>query len=212
MQASHTSAHRLWQPHGRDGTCVLGKKHFVTIKPDRWIRRMALEQGMIEPFEPAQVRGPVISYGLSSYGYDIRLAPTFKVPAREGGLLDPKQVADDAFVKVQADALDLEPQTFVLGMTVEYFRIPPQVLTLCTGKSSYARCGVVVNVTPFEPGWEGYATLCIANLGPRPVRLYAGEGIGQVLFFESDEPCEVSYADKKGKYQAQSHITLSKLG
>lgn len=212
MQASHTSAHRLWQPHGRDGTCVHGKKRFVTIKPDRWIQRMALEQGMIEPFEPAQVRGSVISYGLSSYGYDIRLAHTFKVPAREGSLLDPKQVADDAFVEVQADTLDLEPQSFVLGRTVEYFRIPPRVLTLCTGKSSYARCGVLVNVTPFEPGWEGYATLCIANLGLCPVRLYAGEGIGQVLFFESDEPCQVSYADKKGKYQAQSHITLSKLG
>ncbi len=173
---------------------------------------MAREQGMIEPFEPAQVRGPVISYGLSSYGYDIRLAHAFRVPAKAGGLLDPKDIAVDAFVEVQADVLDLEPQTFVLGRTVEYFRIPLQVLTLCTGKSSYARCGVLVNVTPFEPGWEGYATLCIANVGPRPVRLYAGEGIGQVLFFESDEPCEVSYADKKGKYQAQTHITLSKLG
>jgi len=212
MQASQASTSHRRQPFGRDRACVLGKKRFVTIKPDHWIRRMALEQGMIEPFELAQVRGPVLSYGLSSYGYDIRLANIFKVPPREGGLLDPKKAADDAFVEIQADVLDLEPQSFVLGRTVEYFRIPLQVLTLCTGKSSYARCGVLVNVTPFEPGWEGVATLCIANVGPRPVRLYAGEGIGQVLFFESDEPCEVSYADKKGKYQAQSHITLSRLG
>jgi dCTP deaminase len=176
---------------------------------------MALNEGMIEPFERAQVRGAVISYGLSSYGYDVRLADEFKVlvtgEARQA-VIDPKSMPLDAFVDKQSEAYELVPQTFVLGRTVEYFRIPVNVLTLCTGKSSYARCGVVVNVTPFEPGWEGHATLCIANVGPRPVRLYAGEGIAQVLFFESDESCEVTYADKRGKYQAQQGITPARLG
>lgn len=167
---------------------------------------------MIEPFEPGQVRGAVISFGLSSYGYDIRLASEFKMPVAGEALLDPKTVGPDAFANVRAEFFDLAAQTFVLGRTVEYFRIPPNVLTLCTGKSSYARCGVVVNVTPFEPGWEGHATLCIANAGPRSVRLYAGEGIAQVIFFESDEPCEITYADKKGKYQAQQGITPARLG
>jgi len=184
----------------------------VSIKPDHWIRRMAAEQQMIAPFEPAQIRGPVISYGLSSYGYDIRLAGEFKVPVAGGGLLDPKAVGEGEFADVRADTLDLAPHSFVLGRTVEYFRIPPDVLTLCTGKSSYARCGVLVNVTPFEPGWEGYATLCIANVGARPVRLYAGEGIAQVVFFQSDEPCDVTYADRQGKYQAQQGITPARLG
>jgi dCTP deaminase len=184
----------------------------VTIKPDHWIRRMALEMAMIEPFEPAQVRGAVISYGLSSYGYDIRLADEFKIPRAEGGLLDPKALRAGTFEDVQAETLDLAAHSFVLGRTVEYFRIPVNVLTLCVGKSSYARCGVVVNVTPFEPGWEGHATLCIANVGPRAVRLYSGEGIAQVVFFESAEPCEVSYADKRGKYQAQQGITPARLG
>jgi dCTP deaminase len=183
----------------------------VSIKPDRWIRRMALERGMIEPFEPAQVRGTVISYGLSSYGYDVRLAGEFKVPIAAGEALDPKSMVSDAFADVRAQSLDLAAHSFVLARTVEYFRIPPNVLTLCTGKSSYARCGVLVNVTPFEPGWEGHATLCIANAGARPVRLYAGEGIAQALFFESDEVCEATYADRKGKYQAQQEITLSRL-
>jgi dCTP deaminase len=184
----------------------------LSIKPDHWIRRMAVEQGMIEPFEPAQVRDKCISYGLSSYGYDIRLAGEFKVPVPEGGLLDPKAVSDQSFTPLQSSTFDLPPNTFVLGRTVEYFCIPPDVLTLCTGKSSYARCGVLVNVTPFEPGWEGYPTLCITNIGPRPVRLYAGEGIAQVIFFQSDEACESTYADKKGKYQAQKEITTARLG
>jgi dCTP deaminase len=184
----------------------------MSIKADHWIRRMARETGMIEPFEAQQVRGPVISYGLSSYGYDIRLAGEFKVPLAEGGVLDPKAVEAGAFADRQAATLDLASGSFVLGRTVEYFRIPADVLTLCTGKSSYARCGVLVNVTPFEPGWEGYATLCIANVGPRPVRLYAGEGIAQVIFFQSDEPCQVTYADKQGKYQAQRTITPARLG
>jgi dCTP deaminase len=184
----------------------------VTIKPDRWIRRLAQEQGMIEPFEPSQIRGGVISYGLSSYGYDVRLASEFRVPAGGDGPLDPKALAPESFASVEADAFELAPGTFVLGRTLEYLRIPPDVLTLCTGKSSYARCGVLVNVTPFEPGWEGYATLSIANLGARPVHLHAGEGIAQVLFFQSDEPCQVTYADRQGKYQAQQAITPSKLG
>ena len=184
----------------------------MSIKPDHWIRRKASEMGMIEPFEAGQVRGGVISYGTSSYGYDIRLAGEFKVPVAESGLLDPKEVGAGAFEDLRAGTFDLPPQTFVLGRTVEYFRIPPDVLTLCTGKSSYARCGVLVNVTPFEPGWEGHATLCIANVGARPVRLYAEEGIAQVIFFQSDEPCETTYADKKGKYQAQRGITTAKLG
>jgi dCTP deaminase len=157
----------------------------------------------------------VISYGLSSYGYDIRLASEFKrlaVTDLEGVVLDPKAIDAGAFTDLSAETFDLVPHTFVLGRTVEYFRIPSQVLTLCVGKSSYARCGVLVNVTPFEPGWEGYATLCIANIGPRPVRLHAGEGIAQVVFFESDEACEVTYADKRGKYQAQRNITPARLG
>jgi dCTP deaminase len=183
----------------------------VSIKSDRWIRRMALERGMIEPFEPAQVRGTVISYGLSSYGYDARLAGEFKVPIAAAEALDPKSMASDAFADLQAQTFDLAAHSFVLARTVEYFRIPPNVLTLCTGKSSYARCGVLLNVTPLEPGWEGHATLCIANAGSRPVRLYASEGIAQVLFFESDEPCETTYADRKGKYQAQQKITPARL-
>jgi dCTP deaminase len=187
----------------------------VSIKPDRWIRRMSLEQGMIEPFEPEQVRGTVISYGLSSYGYDIRLADEFKwlaMAGMENAVLDPKAIDAGTLTDMRADTFDLAPHSFVLGRTVEYFRIPTRVLTLCVGKSSYARCGVLVNVTPFEPGWEGHATLCIANVGPRSVRLYAGEGIAQVIFFESDEACEVTYADKKGKYQAQQGITPARLG
>jgi dCTP deaminase len=184
----------------------------VSIKADHWIRRMSQEQGMITPFEPRLVSGPIISYGLSSYGYDIRLADEFKVPVEGEGVLDPKQPAQGTFVDRKGETLNLAPHTFVLGRTVEYFAIPPNILTLCVGKSSYARCGVLVNVTPFEPGWQGYATLCIANIGARPVRLYAGEGIAQVLFFESDEPCEVTYADRKGKYQRQLDITPARLG
>ena len=185
----------------------------VSIKPDHWIAQMAREQRMIEPFESAQIRGTVISYGLSSYGYDIRLSDDFKVlSANKDDVLDPKALHSSTFVDLKTQFFDLAPNTFVLGRTVEYFRIPINVLTLCVGKSSYARCGLVVNVTPFEPGWEGYATLCLANVGPRPVRIHAGEGIAQVLFFESDEACRVTYADKEGKYQAQREITPARLG
>lgn len=195
------------------GTSLQGERGvLVSIKPDHWIRYMAQQQRMIEPFEPDQVRGALISYGLSSYGYDIRLADEFKMLADSGAILDPKELVATTFIDLKAETCDLAPHSFVLGRTVEYFRIPHNVLTLCVGKSSYARCGVVVNVTPFEPGWEGHPTLCIANVGPRPVRLHAGEGIAQVLFFEGSEPCEVTYADRQGKYQAQRDVTLARLG
>jgi len=168
---------------------------------------MAVEERMIEPFEPTLVRGGIISFGLSSYGYDVRLADEFKVPADRAGVLDPKAVDREAFTDLRSEQIELAPNSYCLGRTVEYLRIPANVLALCVGKSSYARCGVLVNATPFEPRWEGYATLCIANTGSRPVRLYAGEGIGQVIFIESDQPCEVTYADRAGKYQAQQSIT-----
>lgn len=184
----------------------------MSVKPDHWIRRMAVEQRLIEPFEPGQVQGGILSYGLSSYGYDVRLAGEFKLPVRGEGTFDPKTLEVGAFTDLQAEALDLPPCTFVLGRTVEYFRLPADVLALCIGKSSYARCGVLVNATPFEPGWEGHATLCIANLGPRPVRLYAGEGIAQVIFFQSTEPCDITYADRQGRYQAQRGVTPLRLG
>jgi dCTP deaminase len=168
---------------------------------------------MIDPFVDGQVRDGVISYGLSSFGYDGRLADEFRVPVGGGlGVLNPKAVASGAFDEVRTASLELEPRSFCLGRTVEYFRIPVQVMALCTGKSSYARCGVLVNVTPFEPGWEGHATLCIANLGPHPVRLYADEGIVQVMFFESSDTPEVTYADRRGKYQAQRGVTTSRVG
>jgi dCTP deaminase len=175
---------------------------------------MAEQHGMIEPFVARLVQDGVISYGLSSYGYDVRLAEEFRTPrgALSGSPLDPKAVRDDSFEAVRAATIDVAPGTFVLGRTVEYLRIPLDVLTLCTGKSSYARCGILVNVTPFEPAWEGFATLCIVNVGGQPVRLYAGEGIAQVLFFRSDTPCETSYADRAGRYQAQQDITPTRMG
>lgn len=192
--------------------CSRKEEQRVTIKADRWIRRMAIEAGMIDPFEPDQVAEGVVSYGLSSYGYDACLADEFQFPTAGAALLDPKRSGEGTFTGVQASVLDLAPGHFVLGRTVEYFRIPPDVLALCLGKSSYARCGILVNATPFEPGWEGYATLSIANLGARPVRLYAHEGIAQVIFFQSDEPCQVSYADRRGKYQSQRDITPARSG
>lgn len=172
---------------------------------------MALESGMIEPFEESQVRQG-ISYGLSSYGYDIRLADEFRIFRPESGKsVDPKAFDTESFETVRADHCWIPPHSFVLARTVEYFRIPRNIITLCVGKSTYARCGVLVNVTPFEPEWEGYATLQISNITPAPVKLYAHEGIAQVIFFESDEICQVSYQDKKGKYQRQTEITLPRL-
>jgi dCTP deaminase len=184
----------------------------LSIKADRWIRKMALEHGMIEPFEDRQVRDGVISYGLSSYGYDIRVADEFKVFTNiNSTVVDPKRFDARSFVDIAADVCIIPPNSFALAKTIEYFRIPRDVLTVCVGKSTYARCGLIVNVTPFEPEWEGFVTLEISNTTPLPAKVYANEGIAQVLFFQSDETCEVSYADKNGKYQKQQGLTLPKL-
>jgi dCTP deaminase len=184
----------------------------MSIKPDRWIRRMCLEHRMIEPFEESQVRVGKVSYGLSSYGYDIRIADEFKVFTNvHSTVVDPKSFDDRAFVDFKDEVCLIPPNSFALGRTVEYFRIPRNVLAICVGKSTYARCGIITNITPFEPEWEGYATLEISNTTPLPAKIYAGEGIAQLIFFASDEDCETSYADKKGKYQKQIGITLAKL-
>jgi len=173
---------------------------------------MAIEHGMIEPFEDRQVREGVVSYGLSSYGYDIRVADEFKVFTNiNSTVVDPKNFDARSFVDMKTDVCIIPPNSFALARTLEYFRIPRDVLTVCVGKSTYARCGLIVNVTPFEPEWEGYVTLEISNTTPLPAKVYANEGISQVLFFQSDEVCEVSYADKKGKYQKQQGLTLPRL-
>ena len=184
----------------------------MSIKSDRWIRRMARDHRMIEPFTDKQVREGVISYGLSSYGYDVRIADEFKIFTNiNNTVIDPKNFDPNCFVDVKADVCIVRPNSFALARTIEYFRIPRDILTVCLGKSTYARCGIIVNVTPFEPEWEGIVTLEVSNTTPLPAKIYANEGIAQVLFFEGDEPCEVSYADKKGKYQAQQTLTLPKL-
>jgi dCTP deaminase len=184
----------------------------MSIKSDAWIKRMAAEHGMIDPFVEDQVREGVVSYGVSSYGYDIRVADEFKVFTNiNTTVIDPKEFDPRSFVDLKSDICIVPPNSFALARTVEYFRIPRNVLTVCLGKSTYARCGIIVNVTPFEPEWEGTATLEISNTTPLPARIYANEGIAQVLFFESDEDCERSYADKKGKYQAQQQVTLPKI-
>ena len=189
----------------------------MSIKADHWIRRMAEEHRMIEPFEPGQVKqnasgGRIVSYGTSSYGYDVRCAPEFKIFTNiSSTVVDPKAFDPKSFVDVHGEVCIIPPNSFALAKTVEYFRIPRNVLTVCVGKSTYARCGLIVNVTPFEPEWEGYVTLEISNTTPLPAKVYANEGISQVLFFESDEECEVSYADKAGKYQKQQGLTLPRL-
>jgi dCTP deaminase len=184
----------------------------VGLKPDHWIRKMALEQGMIEPYADNQVRDGVISYGVSSYGYDIRVADEFKIFTNVySAVVDPKHFDTKSMVDYKGEICVIPPNSFALARTIEYFRIPRDVLTVCLGKSTYARCGIIVNVTPFEPEWEGYVTLEISNTTPLPARIYAREGIAQVLFFQADEVCEVSYADKKGKYQKQEAIVLPKL-
>ncbi|MDP1572428.1 MAG: dCTP deaminase [Vicinamibacterales bacterium] len=184
----------------------------MAIKADRWIRQMALELGMIEPFEDRQVRKGVVSYGLSSYGYDTRVADEFKVFTNVyNTVVDPKNFDPKSFVDIKADVCIVPPNSFALARTVEYFRIPRDVLTVCLGKSTYARCGIIVNVTPFEPEWEGHVTIEISNTTPLPAKIYAHEGIAQVLFFQSDEACEVSYKDKAGKYQQQRGVTLPKI-
>jgi len=182
------------------------------LKPDHWIRKMALEYNMIEPFADSQVRTGVISYGVSSYGYDIRVADEFKIFTNVySAVVDPKNFDPQSMVDFKGDICVIPPNSFALARTIEYMRIPRGVLTICLGKSTYARCGIIVNVTPFEPEWEGYVTLEISNTTPLPARIYANEGIAQVLFFEADEQCETSYADKKGKYQKQQTIVLPKL-
>ncbi len=184
----------------------------MTIKPDHWIKKMALEYGMIEPFVDSQMRNGVISYGVSSYGYDIRVADEFKIFTNVySAVVDPKDFNPKSMVDFQGEVCVIPPNSFALARTVEYFRIPRNVLTICLGKSTYARCGIIVNVTPFEPEWEGFVTLEISNTTPLPAKIYANEGIAQVLFFEADEVCQVSYADKKGKYQGQQAIVLPKL-
>jgi dCTP deaminase len=182
------------------------------LKPDHWIRKMALEHGMIEPFVNHQVRKGVISYGVSSYGYDVRVTDEFKIFTNVySAVVDPKNFDPRSMIDFRGEVCTIPPNSFALARTVEYFRIPRNVLTICLGKSTYARCGIIVNVTPFEPEWEGYVTLEISNTTPLPARIYANEGIAQVLFFEADEPCEISYADKKGKYQKQQDIILPKV-
>jgi dCTP deaminase len=183
-----------------------------SIKSDRWIKKMALEHGMIDPFVETQVRENVISYGLSSYGYDIRVSDEFKIFTNVNTtIVDPKNFDPRSFVDYKGEVCMIPPNSFALSNTVENFRIPRNVYALCIGKSTYARCGIIINVTGFDAEWEGNATLEISNTTPLPCRIYANEGIAQVLFFESDEECLRSYKDKKGKYQGQEHITLPKL-
>ena len=182
------------------------------LKPDYWIRKMAIEDGMIDPFVDNQVRDGVISFGVSSYGYDIRVADEFKIFTNVySAVVDPKEFDTRSMVDYKGDVCIIPPNSFALARTIEYFRIPRKVLTVCVGKSTYARCGIIVNVTPFEPEWEGYVTLEISNTTPLPAKIYSNEGIAQVLFFEADEECEISYADKKGKYQKQQEIILPRL-
>ena len=184
----------------------------MSIKSDKWITRMAREHRMIEPFAENQVREGVISYGVSSYGYDIRVASEFKIFTNiNSTIVDPKRFDQQSFVDFKGDVCIVPPNSFALARTVEYFRIPRNILTVCVGKSTYARCGIIVNVTPFEPEWEGTATLEISNTTPLPAKIYANEGIAQVVFFEAAEVCQTSYADKKGKYQAQRDITLPRI-
>jgi len=182
------------------------------LRPDHWIRKMAAEHRMIEPFADSQVRNGVISYGVSSYGYDIRVADEFKIFTNVySAIVDPKHFDTKSMVDFRGEVCVIPPNSFALARTVEYFRIPRNVLTICVGKSTYARCGIIVNVTPFEPEWEGFVTLEISNTTPLPAKIYSNEGIAQVLFFMADEECDVSYADKKGKYQKQQEIVLPKL-
>ena len=188
----------------------------MSIKSDTWIRRMAQEHAMIEPFEPHQVKEVdgrrVVSYGTSSYGYDVRCADEFKLFTNVySAIVDPKKFDAKSFVDIKGDYVIIPPNSFALARTVEYFRIPRNVMTICLGKSTYARCGIIVNVTPFEPEWEGFVTLEFSNTTPMPAKIYANEGVAQVLFFEADEVCEVSYKDRGGKYQGQLGVTPPKL-
>lgn len=185
----------------------------MTIKADKWITKMAMEEGMIAPFSAQQVRyvdaQKVISYGVSSYGYDVRCANEFKIFTNiNSAIVDPKNFVENSFVDVQADVCIIPPNSFALARTIEYFRIPRDVLTVCLGKSTYARCGIIVNVTPLEPEWEGHVTLEFSNTTPLPAKIYANEGVAQMLFYQSDEVCEISYKDRGGKYQGQKGVVL----
>lgn len=187
----------------------------MPIKSDRWIREMTEKHGMIEPFAPAQVRNNnnerVISYGVSSYGYDVRCSDEFRIFTNiNSAIVDPKNFTDQSFVSIKSDVCIIPPNSFALAHTVEYFRIPRNILTICLGKSTYARCGIIVNVTPLEPEWEGHVTLEFSNTTPLPAKIYANEGVAQMLFLESDEMCETSYRDRGGKYQGQTGVTLPK--
>jgi dCTP deaminase len=184
----------------------------MSIQSDRWIREQAIEHRMIEPFIDMQVNEGVISFGLSSYGYDLRVSEEFKIFTNvNNAVIDPKDFDERSFVSIRASSVIVPPNSFALARSVEYFRIPRDVLTICVGKSTYARCGILVNVTPFEPEWEGYATLEISNTTPLPAKVYANEGLCQILFFRSDQACAISYADRKGKYQKQQGIVLPRL-
>ena len=184
----------------------------MSIQSDRWIREHALKYGLIEPFSEKQVREGVVSYGLSSYGYDLRVSDEFKIFTNvNSAVIDPKAFDERSFVSVRAGSVIIPPNSFALARSVEYFRIPRDVLAICVGKSTYARCGIIVNVTPFEPEWEGFATLEISNTTPLPAKIYADEGLCQILFLSGNEPCETSYADRKGKYQKQQGIVLPRL-
>ncbi|HSI00069.1 MAG TPA: dCTP deaminase [Reyranella sp.] len=184
----------------------------MPILSDRWIRRMALEKGMIEPFVDAQKRDGIISYGLSSYGYDARVGTDFKIFTNvDSAVVDPKNFAENSFVDRTTDVCIIPPNSFALARTIEYFRIPRDVLVVCVGKSTYARCGIIVNVTPLEPEWEGHVTLEFSNTTTLPAKIYANEGACQFLFLQGNEPCEVSYRDKAGKYQGQRGVTLPKI-
>ena len=183
----------------------------MSIKSDKWIRKMSLNEEMISPFVDNQIRKGTISYGLSSYGYDIRVSDEYKVFTNvNNSVVDPKKFDEKSFIDYKGDICIVPPNSFALARSIEYFKIPRNVLTVCLGKSTYARCGIIVNVTPFEPEWEGHVTLEISNTTPLPAKIYSNEGLCQVLFFESDEVCEKSYKDKKGKYQHQRGITLAK--
>ena len=181
----------------------------MTVMPDSWIREKARNDGMIDPFVDRQTRNGAISFGLSSYGYDARVSNEFKIFTNvDNALVDPKEFSDKSFVERDTDVCIIPPNSFVLARTVEYFRIPRDILVICLGKSTYARCGIIVNVTPLEPEWDGHVTLEFSNTTPLPAKVYANEGVAQMLFFESDEECEVSYADRGGKYQGQRGVTL----
>ena len=189
----------------------------MTIKSDKWIRKMAVDQGMIEPFQEDQIRysddnSRLISYGLSSYGYDVRCANEFKVFTNiHSAIVDPKSFDEKSFVDINSDVCVIPPNSFALARTVEYFRIPRDVLTICLGKSTYARCGIIVNVTPLEPGWEGYVTLEFSNTTPLPAKIYANEGVAQFIFLKGNEKPEITYADRNGKYMGQTGVTLPKV-